>query len=109
VDKNNNHIIEDNAVLEKIKKVFTKKTYHKIICNEEYQDVTIKWNKVELSKILKVFRGDLCYNSMYNDEALLRHTEATIANIKCKYGIRFYIAKSVAANYTVEDVPNHRS
>ncbi len=48
--------------------------------------------------------GDLCYNSIYNDVVVLRHTEATIANIKCKYAIRFYIAKSVAANFTVENI-----
>ena len=104
VDKNNNNIVEDNAILNKIKKIFTKKHTHEISYNEELQEVTIKWYRVGLSEIKKICMGDLCYKSIYNDEAVLRHTEATIANIKCKYDIRFHISKSVAANFTVEKI-----
>ena len=47
-----------------------------------------------------------CYKSIYNDEAVLRHTEATIANIKCKYVIRFHFSPTIIHVHNVEQPYN---
>ena len=92
----NNNIIEDEAVLKEIKSILSKNNTHKVEWNGQIQNFTIKWDKMELSKINQALMGDLFSYPMYDfDSIILRHTQETISKIKCKYIVKFYISRII--------------
>jgi hypothetical protein len=97
VDDNNN-IIEDKVILNEIKDILSRNNTHKIEWNNKLLDVTIKWEKKELSEISQILMGDLFSHPIYEyDSIILDHTQKTINKIDCryKYFIRFYISRII--------------
>ena len=88
----NNCIVDDKPVLNEIKNILSKNHTHKIEWSKNLLDVTIKWDKKELSEINQTLMGDLFSNSIYSDRIILQHTQETISKINCKYIIKFYIS-----------------
>ena len=91
----NHKLIEDNKILNKIKKTLCKGNTHTMLRNGETIDVTIKWHKQELSESKLALRGDLFIASNYIDNIILQHIQKTLSMIKCKYTIDFYVSKII--------------
>lgn len=90
----NNSIIEDKHILNEIKNILSENITHKIEWNGQLLDITIKWDKKELSEIDQTLIGDLFSYPIYHvDRIILNHTQKTISHIDCKYIIEFYISK----------------
>lgn len=89
-----NNIIEDKPILDGIKKILSEDNTHSIGWNTKFLDVTIKWNKIVLTDVNQALMGDLFACPIYDyDSIILNHTHLTIANIKCKYTIKFHISR----------------
>ena len=100
----NNIIIEDKSILDKIGNILSKNNTHKIEWNGQLLDITIKWDKKELSEIDQTLMGDLFSNPIYQfDRIILNHTQKTISHIDCKYIIKFYISKILCDTVINED------
>ena len=96
IDNNNNNIIQDEDVLNEIKNILSKNNTHKIEWNGQIQNFTIKWDKIELSKINQSLMGDLFSYPMYDsDKIILYHTQESFSKIKCKYIVKFYISRII--------------
>ena len=98
IDKSEN-IIENNNILDKIKNKIIEKTY---VYNQNWNNslikCSIKWDKLNLSKLYSNFMGDLFSNPMYeHDTIIYEHTNKIIEEIKIEleidYEIKFYISR----------------
>jgi len=92
----NNIIIEDKVVLDEIKSILCKNHTHKIEWDGKLLDITIKWDKFELSGVNQALMGDLFSHPIYDfDTIILHHTQETISKINCKYIVKFYISRII--------------
>ena len=91
------NIIENDSILDIVKKELMKHNTHQIECNGKLESFTITWQKIYLNNIGKCFMGDLCsYLTCNFDSIILQHTQKTISKIfNHKYIIRFYISKMI--------------
>jgi hypothetical protein len=93
---NINNIIEDDVILHEIKNVLCQNNTNIIEWNRKSKNITIKWDKKELSDINKHLMGDLFSYPIYDsDRIIVNHTQQTISKIHCKYKIHFYISKII--------------
>jgi hypothetical protein len=95
---NSGNIILDNDFLDEIKNILCQSNTKKVKWNSKNIDITIKWQRKELSNIEKQFMGDLFSNPIYNfDSIILNHTKQIILKINntSNYNIKFYISKFI--------------
>jgi hypothetical protein len=95
---NSGNIILDNDFLDEIKNILCQSNTKKVKWNNKNIDITIKWQRKELSNIEKQFMGDLFSNPIYNfDSIILNHTKQIILKINntSNYNIKFYISKFI--------------
>jgi hypothetical protein len=96
VDKNGK-IILDNYILDEIKKTLCQLNTKKVSWNNENLEVSIKWERKELTNIEKELMGDLYSTPVYNlDSIIVNHTNQIISSInKSNYKIKYHISKVI--------------
>jgi len=90
----NFNLVNDELELDRIKKhlLEDKPIFMKI--NGNFTDVTIKWDKKEISVIDEYFMGDLFANPIYNNDSLIMtHTQQRLIHAYSKYNIKFHITR----------------
>jgi hypothetical protein len=90
------NIVEDELVLNEIKDVLSKSNTISLVWNGKFENITINWERQQLSKMQGYFMGDLFANPIYEyDSIILNHTKEVISKIECKYIIKFYISRII--------------
>ena len=97
VDRSGNIVI-DNDFLDKIKNELCKVNTRKMQWYNRNIDITIIWQRKELTNIEKQFVGDLYSNPAYDiDSIIVNHTKQIISTINntSNYDIQFYISNII--------------
>jgi len=95
---NNNNIIENKNILNKIKNILFIVNIYNIEWNVLILNISIKWDKILLSYLNQELMGDLFSYPIYPDRIIYNNTKETILKINCKYIIKFYISKILCYN-----------
>ena len=97
------NIVIDNDFLDKIKNALCKVNTRKMQWYNRNMDITIIWQRKELTNIEKQFVGDLYSNPAYDiDSIIVNHTKQIISTInnESNYDINFYISR-IIGNKTI--------
>jgi hypothetical protein len=97
---NEDNIVDDVDFLNEIKNRLCENNSIMLDWNGKQKNITIKWEQKELSKISKLFMGDLFASPIYEfDSIIFNHTNNIITQIhinsSSKYKIKFYISRII--------------
>lgn len=96
---NKDNIIDDEVFLNEIKNILCQNNTIMLDWNGKPKNITIKWEQKKLSKLNKLFMGDLFACPIYEfDSIILNHTNNIILqqiNSNKNYLIKFYISRII--------------
>lgn len=95
---NEENIVEDDIFLNDVKNKLCQNNTIMLDWNGKPKNITIKWEQKELSKVNKLFMGDLFASPIYEfDIIILNHINFIIFSINSnsKYKIKFYLSRII--------------